>query len=187
VSPALGDLGDIVDGMLDDFCDHAASAVFHQNADSQSDLFANYSGATSLVGVAEAINKLRARFSQHIRNSKENDSAHPEYQLPGGILIHDNASLRFDLQNDLLPITASEGDPASIYAAIADFWRAYEAHRVADMHDSPDGSNTLPALTGIPLIHKLFLAEIADITPTLGTGQSTAATQLAAQAGFTET
>ncbi|HEX5076142.1 MAG TPA: hypothetical protein VFW03_23215 [Gemmatimonadaceae bacterium] len=186
---SLGSLGSIVDAMIGKFVAHAnnGGGTWHQNADSQTDLGANYVGSTALVGIASAINKLRLRFSQHIQNSKENDATHPEYQIPGGITIHDQSSLKFDLKNALLPVTADANDPPSIYAAIGDFWRAYEAHRTAAMHETSDTTNTLTALTGIPLLHKEFMASLAAIAPTPPPGQSTGAATLIGTGGFVET
>jgi hypothetical protein len=186
-STAVGTPGSVVDNMIGDFVAHAADVAFHENADDQSDLDEDYSGSDSLAGVAKALNKLRTRLSQHMQNSKENAPANPEYALPGGFDIHVGPTgNRMDLQNVLLPVTADEKRPATIHAGIGDFWRAYEAHRVADMHDASDTTNTLAALVRINLIHKEFMASLAALSPTAQPGQSAGAARLIGTSGFVE-
>jgi hypothetical protein len=85
-----------------------------------------------------------------------------------------------------LPFAVDEGSPETIYAGIGDFWRAYEAHRTATMHDSGDATNVLTALTNIMLVHKEFMASLAAISPSVPAGQSTAAAGLIAGGGFAE-
>lgn len=187
-----GSFGALVDSTITSFVNHAENSggTYHNTADQQTDLEEDYSGATSLGGLARAVNKLRTRLGQHMLNSKENAPSNPEYVLPGAVTIHDGgggAGPFFDLKNALLPITADENDPASIYAAFGDFWRAYEAHREADMHDTPDITNTLWPLEKIALAHKDFLTQIAALTPTAQAGQSSGAARLIGQGGFEET
>lgn len=194
-STALGDIGVTVNEMIDKFTTHTSGGHpsllthYHQNDDDQTDLSLSFdtSAATSLVGIATAINKLRQRFSQHILNSKSNDPTHPEYQLPGGILIHDQGGLRFDTQNALLSITANEAAPDSIYAATADFYRAYTAHINAPMHEVTAGGNVgITTATGILWVHVQFLSALQVIAPTPAPGQSTGASRLISQGGFQE-
>ena len=186
-STAMGSLGDIVDNFIAEFADHSVTVAYHENADSQVDLEENYSGSTSLGGIAKALNKVRTRLGQHMLNSKENVAANPEYALPGGFEIHKESGVFFDLKNTLLPITADENNPATIFQAIGDYFRAYEAHRIANMHDNIDDFNTLTALPALPDLHRLFMASLAAISPTAEPGQSTGAAVLIGTAGFLET
>ncbi len=183
---AMGTLGDIVDNFIAKFAAHAADAAYHETADSQTDLSQNYKNATSLGGIARALNKVRTRLGQHMLNSKENAPSNPEYALPGGVTIHLENSTYFDLKNALLPVTADENNQATIFQAIGDFFRAYEAHRTANMHDTSDSTNTLTALPKLPELHRQFMASLAAISPTAQPGQSTAAAQLIGTAGFAE-
>lgn len=168
VSPttAMGTLGTIVDNFIAKFAAHAGDAAYHENADSQTDLSQDYAGSTSLGGIAKALNKVRTRLGQHMLNSKENAPANPEYALPGGIDIHLQGSVYFDLKNTPLPVTADENNQASIFQAIGDFFRAYEAHRTASMHDTSDTTNTLTALPQLHELHRQFMASLAAISPT---------------------
>jgi hypothetical protein len=73
----------------------------------------------------------------------------------------------------------------SLFAAIGDTWRAYEAHRLSDAHETDDTTNTLTALPKLADVHRLFLAALATTAPAAAPGQSTGAAQLIAN-GFTE-
>jgi hypothetical protein len=182
---AFGTVGSVIDDFITKFVAHAGSAVFHQNADSQTDLN-DYKGATALPGIAKGLNKVRLRLRQHMENSKENDSANPEYALPGGIDIHDHNSLFFDMKNRLLDVTADEKNPATIFQASGDFYRAYTAHRTATMHESSDATNLLTALPQLFEVHHQFMVSLAALAPTAQPGQSAAAALLIGTAGFTE-
>jgi hypothetical protein len=178
----------IVRSLIIEFSDHAdnTGGTWHQNADTaNADI-----DPTFLIGVAEtalqamatAINKVRQRFTLHIQNSTE---ASP---TPGSITIHDQNTLRQDLAHQLLPITADPGSPATCYAALADFVRAFELHRVASMHENPDTVNTL-TLSGRPLalVHQRFIEALTEPFATPPAGQTSASTLLSTFSGFEET
>lgn len=185
-----GSIGAVVDAAIESFASHAenTTGTYHNTADQQDDLQTNYKGATSPGGLARAVNKLRRRLDLHMLNAKENAPSNPEYAIPGSVAIHDGggAGPYFDLKNALLPIVADENDPASIYAAFGDFWRAYEAHRTASMHDTADNTNSLWTLEAIALVHKDFMTQIAALTPSAQLGQSSGAARLIGQGGFAE-
>jgi len=184
----IGDLGLTVDEFIEEFVDHGGNSggTWHSAVDTQTDLEENYSGSTSLGGIAKALNKVRTRLGQHMLNSQENVAANPEYALPGGVDIHNHNSTFFDLKNTLLPITADENNPATIFQAIGDYYRAYSAHRIANMHENPDTSNGLSSLGYILEVHRQFATSLADITPTAQPGQSSVAALLIGTAGFKE-
>ncbi len=185
-----GSFGDMVDDTIDSFESHAenTTGAYHNTADNQDDLKNNYKGATSPGGLARAINKLRRRLELHMLNAKENAPSNPEYVVPGSVTIHDGggAGPYFDLKNALLPIVADENKPESLYAAFADFWRAYEAHREASMHDTPDITNTLWTPEAILAVHRDFMTQIAALAPAAHAGQSSGAARLIGQGGFVE-
>lgn len=185
-STLFGSIGTTVDDFIAKFAAHAGDAAYHETADSQTDLSQDYAGSTSLGGIAKALNKVRARLGQHMVNSKENAPANPEYALPGGIDIHVQGNEYFDLKNTLLPVTADENNPATIYQAMGDFFRAYEAHRVASMHDAADNTNVLTTIGYVPELHRQFMTSLAAISPTAQPGQSSVAALLIGTGGFKE-
>jgi hypothetical protein len=185
-----GSFGAVIDSTIDSFASHTenTTGAYHNTADNQDDLQTNYKGATSPGGLARAINKLRRRLELHMLNAKENVPANPEYVAPGSVVIHDGggAGPYFDLKNALLPIVADENKPETLYAAFADFWRAYEAHRTATMHDTADNTNTLWTPEAILAVHKDFMTQVAALSPAVHAGQSTGAARLIGQGGFVE-
>ncbi|HEU4544343.1 MAG TPA: hypothetical protein VFR23_24645 [Jiangellaceae bacterium] len=178
----IGDPGNKIDHYIERFRSHAADATIHDVADDQADLFANYIGATGFEGMANAVTKLRRRYELHLLNARENVSANPEYVNPGSVDLHNAGGLKLDLKNALLPISVSS-DPATIYAGLGDFWRAYEAHRPFGGHPSADATYTLTAPVTLLLVHKEFMTSLAAATPTAGAGQSAGSAALVG-AGF---
>lgn len=174
-----------VNGFMDDFMAHAASASFHQSADAHADL-ASFkvpaAGQNEPSAAADPINKLRERYSLHIRNSTV---ASP---TPGSVTTHNQSSQFIDSTNELLPITADAGDPTTVVAAMADWLRAYERHRVAAMHETTDSTNSAATTSPLVTLHRRFLEALVAV-PTAGLpaipGQSSGATLLKAT-GFEE-
>lgn len=172
-----------VNGWIDSFAAHSASAVFHQNADVQTGLTAfkvSSAGVSSPAAAAPAVNELRSRFALHIQNATK---ASP---TPGSVTTHDQSSLNMDPTNQLLPITADPGDPTTVLLAMADFLRCYELHRLASMHESADSTNTIATSSPLLTMHRKFLEALTELSVTAPPGQSLGATELAA-IGFTET
>lgn len=175
----------IVFGCMAAFAAHAANATHHSAADSvnaaaaltaQIDLT-----ATQPAAMASVINRGRQLFALHMQNADEDDPT------PGAVPHHDDGGVFIDNASQLLPITADAGDPATIYAALADWVRAHELHRVAALHESSDVTSTL-TLTARALanVHRQFLEAITEaISPP--PGQTSGATTLITHAGFTET
>ncbi len=185
-SSLIGGLSFRFNEQVDAFNAHGKNTggAYHDTADNQDDLANNYGNPSTNEALAAAINKLRLRFSQHITNSKENDSSHPEYALPGGLQIHN----QFDQFNRLIPITASAAAPETIYAAFGDYMRTYEAHRQqTTVHNSADSTNVIPTVTNpLLVLHREFARVLAALQPTAPTGQSTLVAQLISSAGFVE-
>lgn len=178
---------DFVRSLVQEFADHAANdgGTWHQNSDTTNaaidPTFLVATSETSLEAMATSVNKVRAVFSLHIQNATE---ASP---TPGSVTHHDQGGLRTDLAHQLLPITADAGDPATIFAAAADYVRAHELHRVATMHENPDTVNTL-TLTARPLanVHRRFLEALTEPFVSPPAGQTSGATTLVTYAGFQE-
>ena len=175
----------IVFGCMAAFAAHAANATHHAAADSvnaaaaltaQIDL-----AATQPAAMATVINRGRQLFALHMQNADEDDPT------PGAVAHHDDGGVFIDSASQLLPITADAGDPATIYAALADWVRAHELHRVAALHESSDVTNTLTlAARALANVHRQFLEALTEtISPP--PGQTSGATTLITHAGFTET
>lgn len=98
---------------------------------------------------------------------------------------HTTGSRYGDLGNALItPIPSGASNMSSVWAAIADVYRAYEAHRSYNGHSATDSSN--PLGTSLPLIvqiHRDFLAAMQPMNPTAPPAANSATTVLA-QWGF---
>jgi hypothetical protein len=86
------------------------------------------------------------------------------------------------------PIARSFGDTAQARIALADCWRAYEAHRATTgaIHNSADSTNTLSALPPLLALDRAFLSEIQKASPTAPATANAGVTVLVHGAGFTE-
>jgi hypothetical protein len=176
--------------MVDEFNDHIASGAFHQNVDADNDLDDAFASAITPSSFPSIVSKLLTSMRQHFTNDNgqgagsagldpaTTDTTLNPYHHVGGPV--------FDLTN--MPLFQSVGGTAESYRALADIWRAYEAHRVsATVHDSADGTN---ALTGLPLlldVHYAFFVQLAALSPTVPDSQSSGAVTLMTQVGAIET
>ena len=183
----LNQPGSVVDGYIDDFVSHAQSGTHHQTADVQADLEEYAAGLIDGTwdAIARAVVKLRRRFELHLLNARENDPDNPGDVLPGSVLIHSQGGRTFDNVNTLLPLSVSANDPATIFAAMGDFWRAYEEHRVASLHETPDTTFNLSTPSGLLRMHREFMTSLAAAAPEPGQGMTTGAARLVG-GGFEE-
>lgn len=177
----------IVRSLVVEFVDHAGNTggTWHQAADTANagiePDFLVPSGSTDLAAMATAVNKVRAVMALHMNNATE---ASP---TPGSVVHHDHNSQKLDLSNQLLPITADAGDPATVFQAIGDYVRAYERHRIAVMHDNADTTNTVTlSARALLLVHQRFFEALTEVISTPPNGQTAGAMTLITHAGFQE-
>jgi hypothetical protein len=81
----------------------------------------------------------------------------------------------------LTPIPATSADMPSVWAAVADIYRAYEAHRVttSSIHALQDTTNNLTVTPGnLLILHRDFLDAMQDLQPTAPEEANPAATDL---------
>lgn len=178
VGSAMGSISGMVSDFVLRFNAHIASAVFHANADTDNALKTDLvSAPTPQSLITFATIALRA-LRQHETNDKGSGvgSATAAYHSPSGA--------RSDMLNQ--PVLKGVGGVESAYAALADLWRAYEAHRVSAVHTAVDNTNALSAISKIPDVHRNFLAALANPTPTAAPGDLAGAALLK-NWGFTAT
>src|SRR5690606_9238513 len=86
-------------------------------------------------GLFHAVSVIRARLAMHMANE------HGDFHLPSG----PSADPHPDYSNVLVADAPSRGDRASVIAALADVYRAYEAHRAegSPIHAASDTNNAL--------------------------------------------
>lgn len=126
---------------------------------------------SSRVGTPEALVRaaqvLSGRLSLHMSNGASGESYYHAKEP--------------DYENALTANgVGSAADLSSAFAAIADVYRAYEAHRIdATSHVVPDTNNAITTVLG-PLLslHKEFLSAMRTLSPAAAGGQQTAAVVL---------
>lgn len=118
------------------------------------------------TGMAKAAQILSGRLRLHMGNGPDGSTVYHEDADYTNALISDGGG--------------SDSDPAGAISAIADVYRAYEAHRAdATSHALADTFNTLTTAPGpLLLLHKEFLAAMTGLSPAAAGGAQTATTVL---------
>lgn len=161
-------IGNVVRVAADQYEDHVTRTQSHAAVDNDNVLDEDYtlSAVDSVSGQAEALTKLLDGIGRHIRNANPDatdnpggtSSASPAYHRAIGWASLPMAGVR-----------PSVGNPASIFAATAEYWRVHEAHRQdADAHEEADNTNRLGTPSRLLDLHIKFMTELASIDPAAG-------------------
>jgi hypothetical protein len=182
VATALGTLATIVANMVGEINDHLAltSGSVHNAADSDNTLPVGLSTTVSPKDLPATVNAILKALRQHYTND-DNTGAGPD-----SAAYHKISSVnRNDRVN--LPLFDSAGDLEQAYAALADIWRSYEAHRVlTSVHGAADNTNALAALPTCLKLHKEFLAVLASSSPSSPATVNSGVVTAVSVAGFRE-
>jgi len=135
---------------------HVADAGHHASADSDNVLDASYLSTPTLARLSEPLAELRRCQDRHMRNDSGTGTG------SASSVYHTVA----DWIN--LPIADPPSDAASNAIAVADCWRAHEAHRMqlGGVHSVADTSHDCDPLPALLELHRLVLVELAKTTPT---------------------
>ena len=184
-SDLIGDLAGLVDEFKSDLPSHFSNTggAFHSAADSDNDTEIEDmpSNPQTPAAVARAANVVRKRLDLHMTNDSDGSA---RYHVIAGINVP-------DMTNRIIagpPATAA--DMASSVIALADAFRAYEAHRVdTDSHLVADAVNVISPLTvgSLLSLHHEFLNAMRGLTPAGPTTINQGATDLVHTAGFIDT
>lgn len=187
VATAIGTVSTIASDIVTNFNSHLDQASVHQNDDEDNGVNPGFGSAVTPETMPRVLTETLTKMRRHMLNDAGsgpgtvNDGADPPVLTP----YHDVGGAKFDWTN--LPLFVSVGDTASSYRALADIWRAYEAHRVSTtVHDAADSTNDLAALPALLTVHRYFFAALAALTPTVPDTQSTGAQLLITQTGAKE-
>lgn len=180
-SGSLGDLSAVATQAIDRFNAHAGSATYHNTADTADNLIsAAYRNPSSPEALKRSVSALLKALSSHIRNDSVVTPAgtgSKTWHVIGSILQVDWPAI---------PLFESSATIAEHVRALADVWRSFEAHRASSAHNAPDSVNALTALPILLDVHRLFLADIANLHPTTPNTENPAKTTLVHGAGFEE-
>ncbi len=181
---AIGNLTAILADIRAKFTAHRTQGTVHSANDADNVVSAAYGREPTPQTMTQFASELLRKLRQHIQNDAGGAS-----NLAG---VNSRAYHTDDVDWTNLPVFQSGGGASQSYAAVADLWRAYEAHRLSEttsggVHANPDTINALVSIDGTILnVHRHYLAALAALTPSIPATQSTAAVLLAAQAGFKE-
>lgn len=178
---ALGDLGVVATGIIDTFNAHIVDASFHNDPDVANEVLDGFRNPTSPEALKRSVSAILKALSSHIRNDNVVTPAgtgSEDWHYVGSLGVVDWPAI---------PLFESSATVADHVRALADAWRSFEAHRSsADAHGAPDTTHTLTALPPLLNVHRLFLTELASLSPTVPITENSAKTILVHGAGFEE-
>lgn len=173
--------------MRTDFAAHMQNGSFHDTADNENSapILTMPSTPANPQGRVDMVRTLHRALVNHMKNQKwsgEPEEANDEFHEVSSVVVPDYENL---------PITTPPGGPADgarLRSAIADLFRAYEAHRAsAIVHTSADSTNTLTeSLGALASVDQAFLEFIAATNPTPPATANSGAVVLTSL-GFTQT
>lgn len=182
---AIGSIPAIVSNLRSSTAGHMANAGAHANADSVNGLPASQGDIPRASdGLRDFVNAALDSLRKHFGNEADPADGPPVGFGSGNFHIVSSV-LHADRVN--MPLFQSVSGQADAYAALADLWRCFEAHRVSlTHHTAVDSFNVLMALPRLLVVHREFLSVLASLNPDVPPGQSSGANQLIQQAGFSE-
>ena len=170
-----------IDDLIVQYEAHRASATYHTNADTDNAISADYRLPTSCpAGAAKALNELRLKLTRHMLNDDAGSGIGTgNYHVVSG-------DQRADLVNGIITGPASEQDALSLCLALADTWRAYEAHRVhVNYHiNGGDTTNDAYALPQLLALYEEFISQLQVTSPSVPTGESAGVAYAINSGGF---
>lgn len=177
----VGDLSALATSAVDRFNAHIASGTFHAIADSSSNKIApEFRNPNSPEALKRTVGALLKALAAHIRN----DSVIAPQGI-GSSQWHKIAGLGL-VDWPSVPLFESTSSISEHVRGLADFCRAFEAHRGSSAHTNPDETNGLGTLPQLITVHGLFLNAIAASNPVAPVTENSAKTTLVHGAGFEE-
>ncbi len=168
------------------------AGTVHNAADANNGIKTDLAQAPTAQNLSTFVTEALRRLRQHAQNDwngsgpgSADGSTDPVTAIVAPNPYHRISSVnKADMLNT--PVVQGVGETSDAYAACAELWRAYEAHRVSTaVHGAADSTNTLTALTGILAVHREFYAALAATAPSASPGDQTASALLRAW-GFKE-
>lgn len=176
----LGTTNVLIDSLINCLIGHFVEPTTHASDDSDNAPSTVYLNATTTEGQKKAVAALRKSLDNHMRN----DDVTASIPGTGSGAYHDGAGGKVDWANAPLPVAPS--DALSVLVSLADAYRAYEAHRLSNVHTSSDTVNVAVAPSPLILLHVYFLAQLATQDPVNPTNEHSAKSLLVSGGGFKE-
>ncbi|MBN2192872.1 MAG: hypothetical protein JW751_08650, partial [Polyangiaceae bacterium] len=148
-----------------------------------------YKGASTDSALATTVSEIARLLARHVVNDGWSgpgigvgsfDTSVPPLPITLPVSFH------LVTDSDNAPRVTGTGTRIGLAIALAQLWRAFEAHRVAaGVHTASDFANALTALPKLLAIYRSVIAELDTPTPTVPPGDSAGAVALVAAAGLT--
>lgn len=185
-STAIGNPSTALNDILSKYNTHRASAVFHNSADTDNTVSVAYTNPTTPTGMSAAINECQRRLDLHMRNARYSNST-PTNLETGSMTYHVvGGNNRADLANMISAPASDASSIVSIMVLIADYWRAYEAHRInTSVHNASDTTGLTALSPLLDVLHD-FNAALHDESPAAPPTAQTGVVKLVNNFGFEE-
>ncbi len=178
-STAIGSLGQLATYFIDKYNFHVASTGYHAAADADNSIPASFRNPTTEKSLRATVTLLLTSLASHIRNDSR-----IAVGGTGSVGTHVISFVRV-VDWSSIPLIEGSSTMADHVRALADFWRAYESHRGSSVHLVPDPFNLAP-LSKVLDAHRIFLASVASLNPTVPNTENAAKAVLVNGAGFEE-
>lgn len=177
---ALGDLSATITNWIDQFNAHRTRSSVHATSDTANVIKPDYRAPSTPEAFKQSLSAMRTAFMSHLRNDNPTSPTPGvgvgSWHRSGGANLVDWAST---------PIVNGAGSTIECWLLMADLWRCFESHRIATpAHQSIDSWSALMDLAPLGNIQRLFLAELAALSPTTPANEHSAVTALVNGAGF---
>lgn len=186
-SAAIGTLGTIADDLVTNYNAHLTETGVHDTDDTDNSVTTDFAEAPTLTTLPRIVGELLSKLRRHMTNDGGLGPGTAGTDPASGDTTpnpyHNNGGAKSDWTN--LPLFES-ASAQTAYGALADFHRAFEAHRTSSVHDADDTTNTLATLPALLQLYSAFYSALAALSPTVPSTQSTAAVLLMQQAAFRE-
>jgi hypothetical protein len=176
----LGDTGVWLDSLIDSFNAHRVATSVHAANDSDNAVAAAFRHASTTEAQKKSVAALRKALDNHMRNDN------PAATTPGtgSAAYHSGIGGEVDWANALLP--AAPSDQLSVLLSAADAYRAFEAHRLSDVHAAHDTVSVAASPSPLLALHVAFLRQLATQSPANPANEHSAKSLLMSGGGFKE-
>ena len=157
----VGDVTARLDDALSNYNAHIVLGASHANVDTANPRDTSFANTVGVPAQLNSLSELLRALSSHQRN--EDPAAEPSGTGSGN--YHESGGSNVTTWQNMPEIIAL-GTPGDLLPGIAEYHRAYEAHRVdTDVHDAADSTNTLSTPDALMALHVAYMTALASTTP----------------------
>lgn len=176
----IGNVSSWLNSLLNRFNAHLSESGVHAEDDADNAVSTAFRNATTTEAQKRTVSAIRKGLDNHMRN--DNPNASPPGTGTGD--YHDGGGGSVDWANALL--SAAPGDQLTVLVSAADAYRAFEAHRTSDVHNSADHDNVVSSPPPLVALHVAFVRQLATQSPDNPANEHSAKSRLLSAGGFKE-